>query len=550
MKKYIRYLLYGILIFIAILLWNVWQQEHLNSAKNNSSLSQPQNQQIPQTSEDVKPIKISYLRTVPQENLISIHTDVFDIDIDKTGGDIVKVALLEYPKREKDKEPLVLLNYDPKSFYISQSGIYRSNGFRSKKDLLQYQSEANSYTFNKDDNILTVKLKAKNEDGLDITKTYTFKPGEYLIDVDYQINNQTGKDWKGRYYAQFNQIAQEPERGFLNIHPFEGIAILDSKGDYKRYTFEKLKKEPLDESAQNGWLAMSQRYFVSAWVPNQNVIYRYYSQTENGKFYVAGLVSPRIFVNAGNRVDVKSKVYIGPKIAENLEHVAPKLDLTVDYSSFALLSLLASWLFKILKFINGIVGNWGWSIILITILIKLVFYHLSTKSYKSMAAMKKLQPKMEMIKNRYKDNPQERNKAMMELYQKEKINPLGGCLPILVQIPVFIALYYVLLQSVELRQAPFILWIHDLSVKDPYYILPILMGISMWVQQKLTPAPPDPTQAKMMMLLPVFLTVLFLNFPAGLVLYWLVNNILSVLQQWYIGKYYQTDRPQKKHVKK
>ena len=328
--------------------------------------------------------------------------------------------------------------------------------------------------------------------------------------------------------------------GFIHLPISLGVAVSSPEKPYKRYSLSKLYEDPLDENIQAGWLSMIQHYFLSAWVPDPKVTYHYYSEVSDNDIYTIGMVSPRLLIPAQKSIDLHSQFYSGPKVAQRLKAVSPHLSLAVDYSSWTILSLLSTWLFFILKYIHKLVGNWGWSIVLLTLLIKLAFYKLSATSYKSMAGMRTLQPKMNALKKRYKDDRQALSKAMMELYKKEKINPVSGCLPILIQIPVFFALYYVLLESVELRHAPFIFWIQDLSVKDPYFILPILMGISMFLQQKLSPKPPDPTQAKVFMFLPIIMTLFFLNFPAGLVLYWFVNNAISILQQWYITKKYAT----------
>jgi len=294
-----------------------------------------------------------------------------------------------------------------------------------------------------------------------------------------------------------------------------------------------MKKEPFNRDLKGGWAAMVQHYFIAAWVPGQEETNHFYSKSLGDDLYVLGMSSAEQTVPAGSKGDFKSRLYIGPKQQDHLAAVAPHLELTVDYG---LLTFIAKPIFWLLKHLHELLGNWGWSIILLTMFIKLAFYKLSAASYRSMANMRRMTPKMAQIRERYGDDRQRMSQAMMELYKKEKINPLGGCLPIVVQIPVFISLYWVLLGSVELRQAGFIFWIHDLSTKDPYYVLPLIMGISMFVQQRLSPAPPDPIQAKVMMALPVVFTLFFAFFPAGLVLYWVVNNVLSITQQWYITK--------------
>lgn len=290
-------------------------------------------------------------------------------------------------------------------------------------------------------------------------------------------------------------------------------------------------KSDLSRTIKGGWLAMQQQYFLSAWVADSGDMNHYFTRVRNGDIYTIGFVGPQLSVKPGDKATTGAKFYVGPEIQSKLATLAPNLDLTID---FGWLWIFSSPIFWIMKKIHGVVGNWGWSIILVTLMIKLLFYKLSEKSYRSMSSLKELQPRLEAIKERYANDKQAMTKATMELYKKEKVNPMGGCLPMLIQIPVFIALYYVLIEAVQLRHAPFIFWIHDLSSKDPYYILPVLMGLTMLVQQKLNPPPPDPMQAKIMMLMPILFTVFFMTFPAGLVLYWFVNSLLSLLQQWWI----------------
>ena len=292
-----------------------------------------------------------------------------------------------------------------------------------------------------------------------------------------------------------------------------------------------MAEDNLSLNTKGGWVVMQQHYFLSAWVPNEQQINHYYTSVSPNDVYTIGFLGPQLNVAAGDKLVTKTKFYAGPQLTDRLHSIAPNLDLTVDYGWLWFISMGIFWL---MKKIHLVIGNWGWSIILVTICIKAVFYKLSATSYRSMAKMRKLTPKIQALKQRFGDDKQKMSQETMKLYKKEKVNPFGGCLPILIQIPFFIALYYVLIESVELRQAPFIFWIHDLSIKDPFYVLPLLMGISMLIQQKLSPPPPDPMQAKMMMLLPIVFTVFFLNFPAGLVLYWVCNNTLSILQQWYV----------------
>jgi YidC/Oxa1 family membrane protein insertase len=532
--NYIRYFLYGALVVVCLMLWNAWQQERqvVTKTKPVTAVSQ----QIPSIQPQLPTTRLTVKK--PQlisKKLITVKTDVLDVEIDTLGGNIVRASLPKYPKELKSKDEFLLLNYDPQTLYTSQSGLL-SLGQKTHKPL-RYSAAQKNYVLAKDQKQLVVTLNATNPQGIKITKSYIFKPGKYNVAVNIKATNNTRKAWNGSYYAQFIRTDMPTtKKGTFRMRSFFGIAISSKDDPYQKIHFKKLSEKPIDQTIKGGWLAMVQHYFIGAWVPDKNFVYHYYSNVNADGTCTAGLVGPAVAINPGSSADFNANFYAGPKIAKRLNALAPFLAKTVDYGFLWFIAIL---LFKVMKIFYDILGNWGWAIIAVTILIKLIFYKLSSSSYRSMAAMRKLQPKLARLKEQYADNKQAYSKAMMELYRKEKVNPLGGCLPILIQIPVFFALYWVLLESVELRHAPFIFWIHDLSVKDPYYVLPILMGISMYVQQKLSPMSPDPTQAKVMMFLPLVMTVFFLNFPAGLVLYWLVNNVVSVLQQWYIMRKYE-----------
>lgn len=371
-----------------------------------------------------------------------------------------------------------------------------------------------------------------------------FTKGSYLIDVDYKIANQGNHEWVGYMNTQLIRSSpKEDKSSVFHVGSYTGASYSEpGKHRYQKVSFSDMNKGNLDVDSKGGWVAMQQHYFLSAWIPNANSTNKFYTRSVNND-YTIGAVSQPITLQPNQEKTIGSKLYVGPEITSVLKSIAPSLDLTVDYG---ILWFLSSLLFSLMKVINNVVGNWGWSIVLVTVLIKLAFYRLSAASYKSMAGMRKLQPKLQALRERYGDDKAKISQATMELYKQEKVNPLGGCLPIVIQIPVFIALYWVLLESVELRQAPFILWIKDLSDADPYHVLPLIMGATMLIQQKLNPAPPDPMQAKVMMFLPVLFTGLFWGFPAGLVLYWIVNNTLSILQQWYITRKFSDEKPVKK----
>ena len=393
---------------------------------------------------------------------------------------------------------------------------------------------------------LMVDLNWTNAAGMTFTKRFTFKRGSYSIDLNHRIHNPSTLTWTGHSFVRLERSPPMDEGGNLMMLPtYTGPVYYSPENKYDKVDFDDIDDslnpgqkgylDAINSEFAGGWIAMIEHYFVGAFIPPKDDVYRYFTHkpVRNGNRYWIGMMSTEKTIKPGETLDTNLNLYVGPKIQKDLEALAPGLELSVDYGWLTFLSKPLFWL---LDKIHSLVGNWGWSIILLTLVIKLVFYKLSETSYKSMARMKKLAPRMKQINDRYADDRQRKGQAIMELYKKEKVNPMGGCLPILIQIPVFIALYYVLLESVELRQAPWILWLNDLSIKDPYFVLPLIMGASMFFQQKLNPPPPDPMQAKMMMMLPFVFTVLFLFFPSGLVLYWVVNNVLSIAQQWYITR--------------
>ncbi len=355
----------------------------------------------------------------------------------------------------------------------------------------------------------------------------------FAFDVTHALENDSGAPWSGSQYRQLQRIPPASDGDSKFVHTYTGGVISSPEKKYEKVTFDDMAELPLDRQIQGGWSAMIQHYFVAAQIPPAQDLNRYYTRLVGSNQYVLGMTGPLTAVADGARTEFSSQMFVGPKIQSRLEVLAPGLELTVDYGW---LTIIAQPLFWLLNAIHSLIGNWGWSIVLLTVLIKAVFFKLSETSYRSMANMRKLQPRMKSIREKFAHDKQKMNQAMMELYKKEKINPMGGCLPIVVQIPVFIALYWMLLESVELRQAPFMLWIQDLSAKDPYFVLPVVMGISMFIQQRLNPAPPDPIQAKVMMALPLVFTIFFLWFPSGLVVYWVVNNVLSIAQQYVITK--------------
>ena len=396
--------------------------------------------------------------------------------------------------------------------------------------MAQYKAAKSHYNLADDHNTLTVDLMWKDSKGVSITKSYEFTRGKYAVDVRYTIHNNARKPWQGHLYTQIQQKPAQTGASFLGLHTFTGAATSTTNKKYNKLSYGSLGKKNVDISSKDGWLAFQQHYFLTAWVPPTGQVNHFYSHVNNG-VYTLGAIGPEMTVQPNTVLQQTATLYAGPESAQRLEQVALNLDLTIDYGIFWVISSALFWL---MRKIHVLVNNWGWSIVLLTLFVRLVFYKLSVISYRSMGRMRLLQPKIQTLKERYGDDKQKFSQSIMELYRKEKVNPLSGCLPILIQIPVFIGLYWVLIESVELRQAPWIFWIHDLSAKDPFYILPLFMGLTMFLQQKLSPPPPDPMQAKMMMMLPIVFTVLFLYFPAGLVLYWVTNNTISITQQWYI----------------
>jgi len=478
---------------------------------------------------------------------ISVRTDVFDLVIDRVSGNLVKSSLLAYDKTLKGSEPLTLLNNTENRFYVLESGLIGKNGPDNAKNgqAPVYDTEATSYELSKGENELTVDLVHTMENGIRITKRYQFERDSYEIDVRYLIDNQSDEDWQANFTGKIvRDQAPDPTSGpSMGIKAFLGLVTSSPEDPYEKFDFGDLEEKRINQTVTNGWMAFLQHYFLTAWVPERDQPSQFQT-TRRGQLHVMGFVYPATTVAAGETAEIGARAYVGPKIIDRLEAAAPNLDRTVDFGWLFFISLP---LFIILEWFHSIVGNWGVAIILLTVLVKGVFFKLSATSYRSMGRMRAVAPQLTRLKELYGDDRQRMSQEMMALYKKEKINPLGGCLPILVQMPVFISLYWVLFESVQLRHAPFMLWIHDLSVMDPYFILPILMGASMMLQMSLNPTPPDPMQAKIMKLMPVVFTVFFLWFPAGLVLYWLVNNILSISQQWYITRKIEAEMANKKH---
>jgi YidC/Oxa1 family membrane protein insertase len=468
---------------------------------------------------------------------VSIKTDVLDLSIDLNQGDVVGAQLTEYPESVTHKnKPFTLLSDSSSTRYVANSSILVVEHNALQHMTSEFHAERTNYTLDADQNQLVVSLVGQNNDGVSVKKEFIFKRGSYLIDVRYALSNQGDAAWKGYMNTQLlRALPKEDKSSPFHVGSYTG-ASYSSPGHhrYEKVTFKDMDKHALDTDVEGGWFAMQQHYFLTAWIPLANSKNRFYTRTVDGS-YAIGSMSQAIYLKPGEQKTVGSQLYLGPETADVLKAIAPGLDLTIDYGW---LWFISSLIFSLMSMIYQVVGNWGWSIVLVTLLIKLAFYRLSAKSYRSMAGMRQLQPKLQALRDKFGDDKAKISQATMALYKTEKINPLSGCLPMIVQIPVFIALYWVLVESVELRQAPFVLWINDLASPDQWHVLPLIMGATMFIQQRLNPTPPDPMQAKLMMFLPVLFTGLFWNFPAGLVLYWTVNNTLTILQQWYITRQY------------
>ena len=470
---------------------------------------------------------------------VEVLTDLLRAELDTYGGDLRVLDLITYPEKLGAPDvPFRLLTDSGPDLYWVQNGL-----LGSQSDLPNHHSEYTAtnkrYVLAEGKDRIEVPLHIE-KDGVHYRKVYTFYRDSYYVDVRYEVQNNTNQEWRGYLYAQFvsTETSDDENTSFLGLGrlpSFTGGAIYTPDEKYKKIGFDDMREQPLVQKTTSGWVAMLQHYFVGALLAEKESQYEFYSLV-NGtgattRYSMGYKHLEPLSVAAGRRGEMTARMFVGPKENKRLVEADRQLELAVD---FGWLTPVSAPLFWLLTQIQRVVVNWGLSIVLLTALVKLVFFPLSAASYKSMAKMKKLGPRMKTLKERYGDDKQKFQQAMMEMYKKDKINPLGGCLPIVVQIPVFIALYWVLLESVELRQAPLALWIHDLSAPDPYYVLPILMGASMFVQQLLNPAPVDPMQANIMRILPIVFTLFFLWFPAGLVLYWLVNNLLSIAQQWFV----------------
>ncbi len=484
----------------------------------------------------IAPAPAANLGAIDGAEKFTLQNDVLVLQISASGANVVDAKLLKSLTTEN--KPVELFQYTPTHKYFARSGLISLNS-----DLPNHTSTFKLVESGKDGSGRPFAIFSSERNGVKLEKTFILNPGSYVIDVGHRVTQANNNPNPIVLYTEIVRDASQEQKigpfdGAFSASTFTGPAAYTDKEKFNKLEFTAIDKNKITiptlvAAGEPAWIAMVQHYFASAWIPGDKVARDIYANRIDNNLYRIGIQTPLGVVAPGSTVVEKAKLFVGPQEERVLETIAPGFELLKDYGY---LTILAKPIFWLLDNIHSYVGNWGWSIILLTILIKLVFFPLSAASYKSMARMKEVQPRLLTMREQYKGEPQKLNQAMMEMYRKEKINPLGGCLPVVIQIPVFIALYWVLLSSVEMRGAPWILWIHDLSVPDPYYILPVVMAVSMFVQTKLNPTPPDPIQAKVMMYMPIVFSVMFFFFPAGLVLYWVVNNLLSIAQQWQINQ--------------
>jgi len=553
-----------ILLFVAlgltlVMIWTSWLdfkstyqvgdsvvQEEISTTPSGASLEEvpetpsvvlkdtPEASEIPEVDATVGSEDLS-------DRIITIKTDLVNAEIDLQGGDLIRIELVDHPVNvDTPDDPFVLMFRDNSRLFVAQSGLIGSDGEYPNHNVLFTSDQTNFDLAGRES--MEVTLDWTSPQGIHYQKVFLFREDSYRIETEFRVVNSSDTPWTGFVYGHLKQTEIESggTMGILGALPsFSGAAVYTEEEKYEKISYDNMRDESLNLSTDSGWVAMMQHYFVVAWLPMGADNYQFYSgvsDDRNPQYRIGYKTLQPVTLQPGETGELQAVLFAGPKEQVRLDQQgALGLKLTVDYGW---LTPIASPLFWLLQKIHGFTNNWGWAIIFLTFLVKLVFYPLSATSYKSMARMKKLQPRMVTLKERYGDDKQRFQQEMMKMYKEEKVNPAGGCLPILIQIPVFIALYWVLLESVELRQADFMLWLNDLSVPDPYFVLPIIMGASMLIQHFLNPAPVDPLQKKIMMALPFVFTVFFLWFPAGLVLYWVVNNILSIAQQYYNTRKY------------
>ncbi|MCC2616928.1 membrane protein insertase YidC [Aestuariibacter halophilus] len=520
------------LLMVSFLLWQQWQLDYgpkpvapVTTAPNSQNLSVEgsDSADIPATT-DLGSHDLPSTAVANSSRVVTVKTDTLDVSIDTRGGDVIAANLVDFPVTQGADDAYSLLRPDNATLYVAQSGLIGPDGIDTASGRANYQAAQDSYSMQGD--TLRVPLTWQSQD-MTVQKVFTFYRGEHYVDVTYEITNTSDSNKQVQQFAQLKQTINLPE-GSMFMPTYRGAAYSTADERYEKYSFDDIEDERLNKSTVGGWVGMLEHYFVSAWIPPQEETNKLNSRILSDQFAVIGYTTTSKTIAPGQQGTLKSTLYMGPKDQDKLAQLARGLDLTVDYG---FLWFISQPLFKLLQWIHELVNNWGVAIIIITIIVKGAMYPLTKKQYESMAKMRNLAPKMQQLKERYGDDRQKMSQAMMEMYRKEKVNPMGGCFPLLLQMPIFLALYWVLLESVELRHADFALWITDLSVKDPYFVLPILTGVSMWLLQKLQPMTiQDPMQQKIMQWMPVAMSLFFFIFPAGLVLYWLISNVITLVQ--------------------
>ncbi|MEY4765991.1 MAG: hypothetical protein RI907_2664 [Pseudomonadota bacterium] len=475
-----------------------------------------------------------------QGELLQLHTDLMNVTVDTLGGTVVKTELIKHVDHEVADKPVVIFDREAGRVYEAQSGLIGAAGQALPNHKTLYTAQTAERSLADGQKQLVLTLASNPVDGVQLVKTFTFTRGSYAVGVKQEVVNGSAQGLHPTLYVQIQRDgtppAAAPGPAFVGgPQSYTGLALYSAKGKYQKVEFKQLdeNKAEYEKADDNGWVAMVQHHFVSAWLFNAQQTREFFAKKIDTNLYTMGMLIPMGDIAAGQRKAVETVLYVGPQEEDKLNELAPGLDLVKDYGWT---HILAAPLYKLLNFLHGVIGNWGWAIIALVVLLKAAFYWLNASAYRSMAKMKALNPRIQTLRETMKDDPQKLQQEMLKIYREEKVNPIGGCLPILIQIPVFIALYSVLSSSVEIRNAPWIGWITDLSVKDPYFVLPALMTASSLLQTWLNPTPPDPIQAKMMWIMPLLFSVMFFFFPAGLVLYWLTNNVLSIAQQWMINK--------------
>jgi len=541
------------LAIVSYLMILAWQKDYGSTSPSSSAeqavnrsvdastaMNLPESPSLNNSDVPVVPTKadLPITTSAPTQGLLQVKTDVLDVKIDTLGGDIVGLSLPTYTKTVDSKEPFTLLENNRQRMFVAQSGLIGAHGADANPEGRPvYSSPKTQYSLANGQTVLEVPLLFTDKNGVEIQKVFTFKQGKYDIGISYKIINRSSTPWQGLMFAQLKRDASKDpsasQQG-MGMVTYLGGAWGNNEKNYNKIGFDDFNEEALKLTTKGGWTGIVQHYFVTAWVPdvNSNNHLMTRANPDKGEYFI-GFTSPDIVVNVGMQNTLNATLYAGPKIQEDLAKLSTGLELTVDYG---FLWFISQFLFWVLQLLHSFLGNWGWSIVFLTLFVKLAFFHLSATSYKSMANMRRVMPEMQRIKEQYGTDRAKMSQAMMELYQKEKINPVSGCLPMLVQMPVFLALYWTLMESVELRHAPWLLWITDLAAMDKYFVLPLIMGVTMYIQQLLNPQPTDPMQAKVLKIMPVIFTVFMLWFPSGLVLYWVVNNILSIAQQWVITR--------------